>query len=243
MPDSPGRLRVYLLGALDLDAVLHLQRALVYQLSGATDGAALLLCEHPPLVTIGRHGSPANLRVGPDELAARRWPVRWVSRGGGTFLHLPGQLAVYPILPLARCGLDVGSYVQRLQRVLLAVLADFGIRGQTRADEAGVWVDHRRIAAVGVAIRQQVTTFGATLNIDPDLTLYRLMQPGANEIGTTSVARERRGALRGALVRQLLIDHFRAEFGFEHVDLLFHPPGESGRLLPRPAERLGHRLK
>jgi lipoyl(octanoyl) transferase len=226
-----GRLRVHLLGSLDFDAALRLQRALVYQFSGRAPGAALILCEHPPLITVGRHGSPGHIRAGRDELASRGWPVRWVSRGGGTVLHVPGQLAVYPVLPLAPLGLDVRGYLRSLQQVLVAVVDDFGILATTRPDEAGVWVGPRLIAAVGVAVRQQVTTFGACLNIDPDLTLFRLVQCGTRDDGPmTSLARERRGPLRPALVRQRLVEHFRDEFGFDQADVLFQAPAEPGHV-------------
>src|SRR5262245_13806110 len=89
---EPARalLRVYLLGSLEFDSALQLQRSLAYQLSEQDHDAALILCEHPPLITVGRHGSPAHIQLSLEELAARRWSVRWVHRGGGTFLHLPG---------------------------------------------------------------------------------------------------------------------------------------------------------
>ena len=103
-PYTDSALQVYLLGTVDFEAALTLQRRLVYQISGERSLAALILCEHPPLITVGRKGSRAHILCGPEELCARRWPIRWVNRGGGCLLHLPGQLAVYPILPLDRLG-------------------------------------------------------------------------------------------------------------------------------------------
>lgn len=224
-----GRLRVHLLGSLDFDAVVQLQRGLVYELAG--EGAALILCEHPPLITIGRHGSPGHIRLTTEELASRRWPVRWVSRGGGTILHLPGQLAIYPILPLNRFALDVPDYVAGFQQILLRLLADFDVVGSTRTDQAGVWVGDRLIAAIGVAVRQQMTTFGASLNVDPDLLPFRWVQSGlGDELPMTSLARERRGPLRAALVRQRLVEHFREGFGFDEADVIFPGAMEAGHV-------------
>jgi lipoyl(octanoyl) transferase len=220
---SADLLRVYLLGSLDFDQAMQLQRGLAFQLA-ERGGAALILCEHPPLITVGRQGGPGHIRATPQELAARQWSVRWVHRGGGTFLHLPGQLAIYPLLPLDRRGLSVRGFLDRLHRVLVAVLDDFSVAGRTRRDQAGVWVEDRLIAAVGVAVCRWVSTFGAVFNIDPDLTLFRLVQTGG-EAPMTSLARERRGALRPSLVRQRLVEHFRDEFGFAQTDVLFHPPG------------------
>src|SRR5262245_43496314 len=101
----PKSLRVHLLGTVALDEAVRLQRALVYRLSGGEDASSLLLCEHPPMITVGRHGGSNSLLFCRDEAASRGWPVRWVARGGGPVLHLPGQLAIYPLLPLRRLGL------------------------------------------------------------------------------------------------------------------------------------------
>src|SRR5260370_38362874 len=93
-------LRVYLLGLVEFQAALALQRRLAYEVAGRRGAGALILCEHPPLVTVGRQGSWRQILCEPDLLKAHRWPVRWVNRGSGCVLHLPGRLAIYPILAL-----------------------------------------------------------------------------------------------------------------------------------------------
>src|SRR5262245_24795126 len=107
-------LQTYLLGLVEFEAALVLQRMFVYQVAGDRGRAALLLCEHPPLITVGRQGSRGHIHLEPEELTALRWPVRWVNRGGGCLLHLPGQLAAYPILPLDAFGLGLQGYLDRL---------------------------------------------------------------------------------------------------------------------------------
>src|SRR5947208_12699338 len=130
--NSESVLQVYMLGLVEFEAALALQRRLVYQVTGDRNTAALILCEHPPLVTVGREGSWSHLHCDPDELQARRWRIRWVNRGGGCLLHVPGQLAVYPILPLNRLGLAPQSYLDRLGAGVLASLAGFDIDGEGR---------------------------------------------------------------------------------------------------------------
>src|SRR5579885_3172882 len=117
---AESALRVYLLGSVEFEAALALQRTLAFQMAGERQSAALVLCEHPPLITVGREGSPAHIRYDLNDLRTRHWPVRWVNRGGGCILHLPGQLAVYPIVPLDGHGLGVAAYLERLQRILIA---------------------------------------------------------------------------------------------------------------------------
>jgi lipoyl(octanoyl) transferase len=185
----------------------------------------LVLCEHPPLITVGRDGSHTDVRLEPVELRARRWEVRGVNRGGGCLLHLPGQLAVYPVVALDRFGLGLREYLDRLHAVLLTVLDDFSVRGETRPGQAGVWVGSRLIAAVGVAVRSWVSYFGAALNVNPDLGPFRGVHTGAAGDGPmTSLARERHGALRPAEVRQRLLEHFAAGFGFTRTSLFSSHP-------------------
>ncbi len=234
LPDggaSGPALRAYLLGQVDFDKALALQRALVFETSGARDARTLVLCEHTPLITVGRHGSPAHIHFDPDELRARRWPVRWVNRGGGCLLHLPGQLAVYSIVALDRSGLGLAAYLERLQRILVRVLDDFSVRAATRPGEPGVWVGQRLVAGLGVAVRDWVAYFGAVLNIDPDLAPFRHVRSGGPGDGPmTSLVRERGAPLRPALVRQRLLEHFAETFGCRRTSLFFGHP-----LLGRPA--------
>src|SRR6266852_2171827 len=196
-------LQVYLLGLVDFEAALALQRRLAYEVAGQRNTAALLLCEHPPLVTIGRQGSWRHILCAPDELKARRWPVRWVNRGSGCVLHHPGQLTIYPILALDRLGLGLRSYLERLQQVLIALLDDFSVRAQMHPINTSIWTGGRPIADFGVAVRDWVTYFGAVLNVNPDLEEFRLVRTGGSAGGImTSLARERHGPVRPSLVRE-----------------------------------------
>jgi lipoyl(octanoyl) transferase len=218
-------LRVYLLGSVEFEAALTLQRALAFQMSGERQSAALVLCEHPPLITVGREGSPAHIRYDLNDLRTRRCPVRWVNRGGGCLLHLPGQLAIYPIVPLDGHGLGVTAYLERLQRVVIATLDDFGVPARMRPGQPGVWAGARPIAAVGIAVRDWVAYFGAALNIDPDLFPFRMVRTAPDETEPmTSLARERRGPLRPSLVRERLLEHFNDAFHFDRTALFFNHP-------------------
>src|SRR5262245_45982519 len=128
MLDAPGStntdsavdsaLRVYRPAPVDFAAALTVQRRRVGHIAGPPRPGALLICEHPPQVTIGRQGSVANLRCDLDELRAKRLPVRWVNRGGGCWLQAPGQLAVYPVVALDQQGLGLEAYCQQLQQLI-----------------------------------------------------------------------------------------------------------------------------
>jgi lipoyl(octanoyl) transferase len=218
-------LRIYLLGMVDFEAALLLQRTLAFETAGQRDSAALVLCEHPPILTVGRDGSPADIRCDIDELRMRGWPVRWVNRGGGTLLHLPGQLAIYPILPLDWRQLGLTDYLARLQRILVAVLDDFSVSAVAQPGQPGVWVGRRLVAGVGVAVRDWVAYYGAYLNINADLIPFRIVRSGPGEQEPmTSLVRERRAPLRSALVRERLLEHFIAAFPFTRTAVFsYHP--------------------
>jgi lipoyl(octanoyl) transferase len=222
---ADSALQAYLLGPVSFDAALALQRYLVYEIAGDRDSAALLLCEHPPLISVGRHGSRAHILFEPEELQHRRWPVRWVNRGGGCLLHLPGQMAVYPIFALDRHNFGIQAYLERLQRVVLDVLEDFSIQGATQYGRPGIWVNGRLIASVGVAVRDWVAYYGLYFNINPDLHPFRMVRcdPPSRD-AMTSLVRERRGPLRTSMVRERFVEHFAASFGFQRTSLFFHHP-------------------
>ena len=224
-PERDGPvLHVYLFGQLGYEDGLRLQRHLVQQAAERPGTATLVVCEHPPCISVGRQGSHRHILLDHEELAERRWPIRWVNRGGGCFLHMPGQLAVYPILPLKQLGIGLQDYLDRLQRVLIAVLDDFSVKAATRSGKAGVWVGQRPIAGVGVAVRNWITWHGAVLNIAPDLLPFRHVRTGEGEQPMTSLARERHGAPRMAFVRQQLIEHFQTVFRLPPPSILFSHP-------------------
>lgn len=217
--------QVYLLGSVDFETALALQRRLVFEIAGNRSAAALLLCEHPPVITVGRQGSWAHILYEREELRIRRWRVRWVNRGGGCTLHTPGQLAIYPILALDRLRLGVQDYLDRFQAVLLALLDDFNIRGESHLGQIGVWVKRRPIANIGVAIRDWVTYYGAALNVNPDLQPFRFVRTaGPASLPMTSIEREHYGRLRPAFVRERLLEHFTDRFGFARNSLFFNHP-------------------
>jgi lipoyl(octanoyl) transferase len=224
--NGSGRsLEAYLLGTLPFDTVLALQRRLVYQVAGDSHRAALVLAEHPPIITIGRQGSRGHLLCEPQELRARQWQVRWVNRGGGCLLHLPGQLGIYPIVALNHLGLSIQEYLEHLHEIVLSVLADFSVRGEVRPGRAGIWVGGRLVAGIGVAIRDWVTYFGIALNVCPELTPFRLVRCGAASDGPmTSIERERKGRLRMSMVRERFVEHFAARFQFPRTALFFDHP-------------------
>jgi lipoyl(octanoyl) transferase len=235
---SAPPLEVYLLGLVDFAEVQQLQRRLVYDL-GERGGASLVVCEHPPTISVGRSGS--RLHINPDdaELHSLGIKVYWVNRGGGCILHLPGQLAAYFALPLAPRALNLQRYLDGLHAAIIRVLDEFDLKGSCRPGAPGIFLGDARVATVGVAVNRWIAYHGLTLNVGPFLPSFRLIaEPCSSSCSsaglgnghggcllrqTSMEARRQRPApmprVREALVRQL-----EAVFGLErHHVFTDHP--------------------
>lgn len=222
MMATPSALEVYMLGLIELNDVLALQRRLSYEVGGADRGGALILCEHPPVISVGRGGSRGHIQPDDRQLAAAGIATRWVARGGGCVLHLPGQLCGYVILPLERLGLNVQDHLDRLNQALLRVLAAFDLAGETRPDAPGVFLGPARVASVGVSVTRWVSGHGLTLNVGPYLPAFELLEepgPLGRELRQTSMESRRQRPAPMAKVREAMVHAIEAAFGlsWHHV--------------------------
>jgi lipoate-protein ligase B len=220
-------LQVYLLGEVELDALLVLQRRIAYDVGEEHRLGAIVLCEHPTSVTIGRAGSRFHLLPDDQELADAGIPVRWVNRGGGGQVHTPGQLNAYTILHLERLDLSVQGLVDGLHAALLEVVADLGLSGATRPDEPGVWLGQSRVASVGVAVHRWISTFGLTLNVGPYLRRFDILaepRPGGGLLHQTSLESRRQRPAPMAMVRESLLRRLEAQFRLERHDVFTDHP-------------------
>jgi lipoic acid synthetase len=149
-------------------------------------GDTLLLVEHLPVVTLGRAGGSEDLRVSPDYLRQLGIEVVQTERGGRVTYHGPGQLVAYPILKLPDD--DLHGYLWRLEQVVLELLAGWGIAAARVERHPGVWIGRDKIAAIGVAVQDRVTTHGLALNVDPNRAHFDLIVPcGLADRGVTSM--------------------------------------------------------
>ena len=222
----PPPLEVYLLGLVEFEDAQQLQRRLVYDL-GEGGGGALVLCEHPPTISVGRSGS--RMHVLADDVALRDSGirVRWTNRGGGCVQHVPGQHAAYLVLPLDRLGLNLQDYLDGLNRALIGVLAEFDLVGTTRPEAAGVFLGHARVASLGVAVNRWIAYHGVTLNVGPFLEWFDLIDEpgiGARPLRQTSMEARRHNPAPMSRVREALIRQLETVFRLErHHVYTTHP--------------------
>ncbi|OHB66836.1 MAG: hypothetical protein A2V70_03915 [Planctomycetes bacterium RBG_13_63_9] len=233
MPTSPFKteqrspaVETFLLGRIEFGRCLELQRRLLSEIGSRDDGQiALLLCEHPEIITVGRGGSPSEIATDSRMLKTRQVETRWVNRGGGTLLHCPGQLAIYPIVPLRWHGFSVGEYIERLQAGILETLDDLGIPGHVLPGREGIFGRTGQLAALGVAVRDWVTYYGAYLNVCPKMGLFRFVEADPVEADPHHQARMsclvalRCGRVRMTSVRAALVHRLTEAFGCDRYHL------------------------
>lgn len=213
-------LEVHLLGLVDYDAAVFLQERLVYEASGRDDRTGgLLLCEHPPMVTIGREGSRAFLQAEDRDLVARRMDLRWTNRGGGCLVHCPGQLAVYPVVPLHRIGVRPAEYASRLCEAVIDLCTEMRVPAWPSEDGRGVSCRLGQFAYVGAAIKAGVTYHGLFVNVAPPMDLIRLIDGGPGSERQTSLAAQRARPTEMHSVREGLIRHVAAVLGYGRYHL------------------------
>jgi lipoyl(octanoyl) transferase len=228
-----GRLRVADLGLVPYGEALALQRRLADErISGAQPDDLLLLLEHPPVVTLGRGFKPASMPLPVEALERRGIEVHEIERGGDVTYHGPGQLVGYPIFHLERHKPDLHWYLRQLEQVLIDALATLGVPAGRNPGLTGVWTaaGPRKIASIGIHVRQWVTWHGFALNVTTDLSPFGLIVPcGIPDVVMTSVEKETSGgqavsndSQTGSLVMQrtkdAVADAFVRGFGFSEVE-------------------------
>ena len=198
------------LGKSDYKEAWQLQKKLQAQrISGEIDDQ-LLLVEHFPVYTLGKNSPTEHLLI--DESADVS--IVQSDRGGNVTFHGPGQLVGYPILDLNDYKKSITWYMRELEELIINILKDYSIEAERKKGLTGVWVNDKKIAALGVRISRWVTMHGFSLNIDPDLKYYRGIIPcGITEYGVTSMASILGDSVPSmSEIKEKLVSHFISKF-------------------------------
>jgi lipoyl(octanoyl) transferase len=184
----------------------------------------LILLEHDPVITLGRAADPEHVVASAEQLQAAGIVVHRVERGGDVTYHGPGQLVGYPILSLQAHHLGASDYMHALEEVLIRALHDFDLPARRRNGVIGVWVDERKIAALGARVERGVTYHGFALNVAPNLDHFAFIVPcGLVEVQVTSMAAELGQPIAMQQVREQVAWHFGQVF---HLSLKETPVEE-----------------
>jgi lipoate-protein ligase B len=201
------------LGRTDYLAALALQEGILERKQRQASADALLFVEHPHVYTLGRSGQEVNV------LSAQEVPVIRTSRGGDVTYHGPGQMVVYPIIDLrSKLRKEVHRYLSNLEMSAIRTLKDFGLECMRRPPYTGIWINNRKIAAIGIAVRRGITFHGLALNVNTDLTYFKRIIPcGLDWADVTSMAKELTKEQSAARVQERFLHHFADLFGYEEI--------------------------
>jgi lipoyl(octanoyl) transferase len=180
------------LGRRPFDATAALQERLREAVLRGERPSTLLLCEHDPVITLGRSARPEHILLPEPELARRQITVRQASRGGDVTYHGPGQLVGYPVFHLQRGLL---AHMEGMAGAIGVVLSGLGIDARWERGRPGLWVAGDKICAFGVHVHRRVTIHGFALNASTPPEAFAPIVPcGLAGAGVTSIARLRGSA-------------------------------------------------
>lgn len=185
----------------------------------------LLLCEHPPVYTLGKNGHAENVLISEADRIQKGIEYYHANRGGDITFHGPGQIVGYPILDLEKYYTDIGKYLRNLEEVIIRTLEHYGIEGERSKGETGVWIEpgrkgyERKICAMGVRCSRWVTMHGFALNVHTDLNYFNYIIPcGIVNKQVTSLEKELGYNPGMTAVKEVLKDCFEKVFDSRLVE-------------------------
>ena len=188
-------------------------------LNAVTTTSYFLVCEHPPVYTIGKSGHIENMLISEMEMDQKGVGFYRTNRGGDITFHGPGQIVGYPIIDLEKFYTDIGRYLRELEEVIIRTLREYGIHGERSKGETGVWIEpsvpgkERKICAIGVRCSRWITMHGFALNVKTDLGYFNNIIPcGIENKQVTSICKELQRKVDIDEVKEKLQRNFEAVF-------------------------------
>lgn len=204
-------INVVYLGKKDYQETLIIQERLLLMRQQEKIIDTLILVEHPPVLTLGRRGEYTNIVASKEVLEKQGIYIYEVNRGGDVTYHGPGQLVGYPIFDLNHYDRDIKSFVTRIEQVIINLLKnEYGIEAYIKDKKyTGVWVNEKKITAIGIAVKRWVTMHGFAFNINTNLEHYHWINPcGITDKGVTSLQELLGRSLDLEKVNLRVIHHF-----------------------------------
>jgi lipoyl(octanoyl) transferase len=190
-------MQIHHLGIQDYDNVWLRMKEFTINRDAQTPDELWLL-EHFPVYTQGQAGKPEHI------LNDSTIKIVQSDRGGQVTYHGPGQLVAYVLMDIRRRNIGIRTLVSQLEQILLSLLAQFEIVANTRCGAPGVYVGEKKIASIGLRVKNGCTYHGIALNINMDLNPFL----GINPCGF-------------AKMEMTQISHFQPTIGFEEVSRQF----------------------
>ncbi len=206
------------LGLIDYQSAWDLQHRLFEFRLQNKIGDMLLLLEHPNTYTLGKAADKNNIVATTDFIEENGFTIFEIDRGGDVTYHGPGQIVGYIIMDLRNWKKDSHLFLRGIESAIMKVCDDYGIATKREPKYTGVWVNDKKICAIGIKISRWITMHGFAFNVNTDLDLFNGIIPcGINDKGVTSLAKELNEKINIDEVKEDVVKHFATEFIFDSV--------------------------
>lgn len=204
------------LGLMDYAQAWDMQKSLMEERKQNIISDTLLLLEHPNTYTLGKVADKNNLISSEEYLKKNQISVFEIDRGGDITYHGPGQVVGYPIIDLANWRKDTHVYLRTLEQVIIDVCNHYGLAASANPEYTGVWIEDRKICAIGIKISKWVTMHGFAFNVNTDLSLYNGIIPcGIIDKDVTSLQNELNRTIDMDEIKNLILSNFKKNFSYE----------------------------
>jgi len=203
------------LGFIDYKEAWDLQKEVLNLRYNKKIHDILFLLEHPHTYTLGKTADKKNLIGSQNFLSSNNISVYDIDRGGDITYHGPGQIVGYPIIDLNEWEKDTHKFLRALEEVLIKTCADYGIKAERNSKYTGVWINNRKIAAIGIKISRWITMHGFAFNVNTDLELFKGIIPcGISDKDVTSLQKELGCEINISSVKKIIAGNFQNIFGY-----------------------------
>ncbi len=206
---------------IDYDKAWDLQKE-VFQLRTKNEiEDTFFLLEHPNTYTLGKTADKKNLIS--NEAFLKKYDIKIydIDRGGDITYHGPGQIVGYPIIKLSDWKEDTHLYLRNLEQVIIDVCADYGLETGRVEGLTGVWIENRKIAAIGIKVSRWVTMHGFAFNVNTNLDLFNGIIPcGITDKQVTSLQKELGREIDIKEVKQKLVEKFEHRFDYDSHEIV-----------------------
>ena len=207
------------LGSINYKEAWDLQKSILdlrYK-NGIDD--VLLLLEHPHTYTLGKTAHRENLISNIEYLQKNKISVYDIDRGGDVTYHGPGQIVGYPIIDLNNWEKDTHKYLRALEEIIIKTCKDYGIDATRKSEHTGVWIEDRKVAAIGIKVSRWITMHGFAFNVNTDLNLFNGIIPcGIEDKDVTSLKRELNRDVELEEVKSTILKYFIELFEYDELE-------------------------
>ena len=203
------------LGLTEYQRALEIQKILVKERLNNSTPDTLLLVEHPHVVTLGKQTSP-------NDVLNNSIPIVKIDRGGSATYHGPGQLIGYIIMDLRSKGISVPVLISKIHEIIILTLDELDIKAKREKNDTGVWIGQKKIASIGLSVRNWITYHGFSLNVNTDLERFNTIRPcGYDSQVMTAVNSIKRKEYSKEVIQTKIIRNFSDVFEYNRIQNLY----------------------